>query len=106
MPTAPPRKRGSVSPSGWTGSYWASFSRRNSRAADLAAVGAEDRPGAGAEEAEAAPLLAALDRLEQEAGDPVVQPAEERQRRVHVRQELAHHRDQVPPARLLLEHFL
>src|SRR5262249_52439391 len=51
-------------------------------------------------------LLAALDRLEQEARVSVVEPPEQRQRRVHVREDLAHHRHPVFPPGEFLEGFL
>ena len=72
----------------------------------LAAAGPEDRPRAGADEAVAGPLVAALDRLQQEAGASVVELAEERERRVQVREDLPHHGNQVSAGRRGLEALL
>jgi hypothetical protein len=91
MPTAPPRKRGSFVPSSGNraqrGELRAQHLERIARRAhafdatvlfplDVRAAGAEQRARAGADEAEPAPLLPALDRLEQEARVPVVELAE------------------------------
>jgi hypothetical protein len=73
---------------------------------DVPAARAEDGAGATAHEAVAAPLLAALDRLEQEARVAVVELAKERDRRVHVHEELADHRDEIPASGEFLERFL
>src|SRR5262249_57939635 len=59
---------------------------------DVGAARAEQSARTSSDEAEPAPFLAALDRLEQEARVAVVEPPEQRERRVHVREGL-------PPAR-------
>ena len=71
----------------------------------LLASGAERCAGASAQEAVSGPLLAALDRLEQEARATVVETPEERQRRVEVRENLARDGNQVAALRQGLELF-
>jgi hypothetical protein len=66
---------------------------------------AEASPRTRPHEAVASPLLAALYRLEQKARLSVIEPAEQRQRRVEVRQDLAHDGDPVTPFREVGELF-
>src|SRR5262249_50248842 len=73
---------------------------------DVGAASAKDRAGAAAEEAVAGPLLAALDRFEEEARLAVVEAPEERERRVVVGHDLAHDRHEIAASGEILEDFL